>query len=66
MNKKGFSLIEVILAISILSTLSVLVATSLGRALKARTKIQAEVQGVSGLRDAVKIMRADIYLAYNH
>lgn len=65
-NKKGFSLIEVILAISILSTLSVLVATSLGRALKARTKIQTEVQDVSSLRDALKIMRADIYLAYNH
>lgn len=63
---KGFTLIEVILAISILATLSVLVATALGRALKARTKIQAEVQDVSGLRDAIKIMRADIYQAYNH
>lgn len=65
-SKKAFTLIEVILAISILATLSVLVATALGRALKARTKIQAEVQDVSGLRDAVKIMRADLYQAYNH
>lgn len=62
----GFTLIEVILAITILATLTVIVATSLGNALKARTKIQAEVQDVSGLRDAVKIMRADIYQAYNH
>ena len=65
-NRRAFTLIEVILAISILATLSVLVATALGRALKARTKIQAEVQDVSGLRDAVKIMRADLYQAYNH
>lgn len=62
----AFTLIEVVLAIGILATMSVLVATALGNALKARTKIQAEVQDVSGLRDAVKIMRADLYLAYNH
>lgn len=66
MSKKGFTLIEVILAISILATLSVLVATSLGNALKARTKIQAEVQDASALRDAIKIIRADLYQAYNH
>lgn len=65
-NQKAFTLIEVILAISILATMTVLVATSLGNALKARTKIQAEVQDVSGLRDAIKIMRADLYQAYNH
>lgn len=65
-SEKAFTLIEVILAISILATLTVLVATTLGNALKARTKIQAEVQDVSGLRDAVKIMRADLYQAYNH
>ena len=65
-SQKAFTLIEVILAISILATLTVLVATTLGNALRARTKIQAEVQDVSGLRDAVKIMRADLYQAYNH
>lgn len=65
-NKKGFTLLEVILAITILSTLSVLVATSLSRALKAKRKIQAEVEDVSSLRDALKVMRSDIYLAYNH
>ncbi|MES2801117.1 MAG: type II secretion system protein GspJ [Bdellovibrionota bacterium] len=65
-SKKAFTLIEVILAISILATLTVLVATTLGNALRARTKIQAEVQDVSGLRDAIKIMRADLYQAYNH
>ena len=65
-EKKGFSLIEVILAITILSTLSVLIAASLSRALKAKRKIQAEVEDVSSLRDAIKVMRADIYQAYNH
>lgn len=65
-NKKAFTLIEVILAITILSTLSMLIATSLSRALKAKRKIQTEVEDVSSLRDAMKVMRADIYQAYNH
>ena len=67
MNKKsGFTLIEVVLAISILSTLSVLVATSTSRALKAKKKIQAEINDVSSIRDTVKVMRADIQQIYNH
>lgn len=65
-NNKAFTLIEVVIAVAILSTLSVLVATSLSRALKAKKKIQAEVTDVSSLRDAMKVLRADIQQAYNH
>lgn len=65
-NNKAFTLIEVVIAVAILSTLSVLVATSLSRALKAKKKIQAEVTDVSSLRDAMKVLRADIHQAYNH
>ena len=65
-NKSGFSLIEVIFAITILGTMSALIATASSRALKAKRKIQLEVESVSALRDAIKIMRADIQLAYNH
>jgi len=65
-RRKAFTLMEVIIAITILSTLSMLVATSLSRALKAKRKIQAEVEDVSALRDTLKVMRADIYQAYNH
>lgn len=65
-TSKGFTLIEVVLAVSILSTLSILVATSTSRALKAKKKIQAEVSDVSSLRDTMKVIRADIHQAYNH
>lgn len=65
-NARGFSLMEIIIAITILATLSILIGTSTSRALKAKRKIQAEVNDVSALRDTIKIIRADINLAYHH
>ena len=65
-NIKAFTLIEVILAVSILATLSMMVATATTNALKSKKKIQAEVSDVSSLRDTMKVIRADIYQTYNH
>jgi prepilin-type N-terminal cleavage/methylation domain-containing protein len=62
----GFTLIEVILAITILSTLSILTTQAITRALKARTKIQAEVEDVSALRDSMRMIRSDLHQAYHH
>ena len=62
----GFSLLEVVLAISILSTLAVLSTQAISRALSARTKIQAEVDDVSALRDSMRLIRTDLNLAYHH
>lgn len=62
----GFSLLEVVLAISILSTLAVLSTQAISRALNARTKIQAEVDDVSALRDSMRLIRTDLNLAYHH
>ncbi len=65
-NIKAFTLLEVILAITILSTLSLLSTQAISRALKARTKIQAEVDDVSALRDSMRMIRTDLNLAYHH
>lgn len=62
----GFTLIEVILAITILSTLSILSTQAISRALKARTKIQAEVDDVSALRDSMRMIRTDLNMAFHH
>lgn len=62
----GFTLIEVVLAITILSTLAILSTQAISRALKARTKIQAEVDDVSALRDSMRMIRTDLNLAYHH
>ena len=65
-STKGFTLIEVILAVTILSTLSVLSTQTISRALKARTKIQAEVDDLSALRDSMRMIKTDINMAYHH
>lgn len=65
-NQKAFSLLEVILAITILSTLTILSTQVISRALKARTKIQAEVDDVSALRDAMRMIKTDLNMAYHH
>lgn len=51
---------------TILSSMMVLVSISISRASKAKRKIQVEVESVSALRDAMRIVRTDINLAYNH
>ena len=65
-SKAGFTLLEVILAITILSTLSLLSSQAISRALKARSKIQQEVDDVSTLRDSMRMIRTDINLAFHH
>jgi prepilin-type N-terminal cleavage/methylation domain-containing protein len=65
-NNLGFSLIEVILAITILSTLMVLSTQALSRALKAKVKIQTEVDDVSSLRDTMRLIRTDLNLAFHY
>lgn len=64
-SKNGFTLMEVILAVTILSTLTVLVTQAISRALKAKTKIQAEVDDVSALRDSMRMIRNDLYMAFH-
>lgn len=65
-KSQGFTLIEVILAMTILSSMMILVSISISRASKAKVKIQAEVESVSALRDAMRMIRNDINQAYNH
>jgi prepilin-type N-terminal cleavage/methylation domain-containing protein len=65
-DQRGFSLVEIVIAITILATLSILIGTATSRALKAKRKIQAEVSDASALRDTLKVIRADINQAYNH
>ena len=65
-KQKGFTLLEVILAITILSTMTLLSTQAITRALKARTKIQAEVDDVSALRDSLRLIRTDVNLAFHH
>lgn len=65
-NKKGFSLVEILIVLMILATLGTLVSRSISQAVKAKLKIQDQIDQSSRLRDATKLMERDIQLAFHH
>lgn len=62
----GFTLIEVMITITILGTLTVLAAQAIQQAIKAKGKLQGQIDDVSRMRDAVRLMERDINLAYHY
>lgn len=62
----GFTLVELMIAIAILATLSVLSATSIQQAIKSKAKIQGQIDDVSRMRDALRVMEKDINLAFHY
>ncbi|MFS4460281.1 type II secretion system protein GspJ [Bdellovibrio sp. HCB2-146] len=65
-NKRGFTLIEVMITITILGTLTVLVAQTIQQAIKSKVKVQGQVDDASRMRDAVRLIERDINLAYHY
>ena len=63
---RGFTLIEIIIAMFILAFLSVFTVQAIQNALKTKTKIQGEIDRNSTLRDALRIMERDINMAFNY
>lgn len=65
-SRAGFTLIEVMIAVSILATLAMLAARSIQQGIGAKVKIQSQIDDISRLRDALRLMERDINLAYHH
>jgi len=65
-KSSGFTLLEVLISITIMATLGVLAAQSIQSAIKAKKKIQEQVDELSRLRDGIKLLERDINLAYHH
>lgn len=65
-NQRGFTLIEVMITIMILATLTVLTAQAINQAIKNKIKIQGQIDDVSRMRDTVRLMERDINLAYHY
>ncbi len=65
-SSAGFTLIEVILAIGILAIVMTLTAISIQGALRNKRTIQTQIDDVSRLRDAVRVMERDIQLAFHY
>lgn len=62
----GFTLIEVMISLAILSTLAVLVAKNIQEGLKSKTKIQAQVDDLSKIRDVLRLIERDLALAFHY
>jgi prepilin-type N-terminal cleavage/methylation domain-containing protein len=65
-HAKGFTLLEIIISVVLLSFISVFVAQSIQSGLKARAKIQKDIDRTVGLRESINIISRDIQLAFNY
>ncbi len=65
-SKRGFTLIEVMITITILGTLTVLVAQAIQQGIKAKIKLQGQIDDVSRMRDTMRLLERDINLAYHY
>jgi len=62
----GFTLLEVMLAISILAFVTVFTSQSIQKALQNRAQIQSDIDRVSSVREALKVIEQDVNRAFNH
>lgn len=65
-NTQGFTLIELMIVIFILSTITVITAQSIQQAVKSKIKLQGQIDDVSRMRDGIKLIERDINLAYHY
>jgi prepilin-type N-terminal cleavage/methylation domain-containing protein len=65
-NQRGFTLIELMIALAILATLTVLTSQAISQAVKAKVKLQDQIDDISRMRDGVRLIERDINLAYHY
>lgn len=65
-NSRGFTLIELVIALMLLTFLSIFTAQSINRALKDKTRLQGDIDRSARLRGTLSVMERDLNLALNH
>ncbi|MGZ5279283.1 MAG: type II secretion system protein GspJ [Pseudobdellovibrionaceae bacterium] len=65
-SRNGFTLLEVMIVLVIMATLSVLSSQSIQQAIKNKIKLQTQVQDMSEVRDALKVIERDVNLAFHY
>lgn len=65
-SRQGFTLIEIMIALIILSGLSVLIGQSVRSGLDSKKRIQRQIDDESAVRDTVRLMASDFGAAYHH
>lgn len=66
LKQKGFTLIELVIALMLLTFLSVFTAQSIQKALQNKRKIQGDIDRSARLKGTLQVMERDIHLALNH
>ena len=66
MNRQGFTLLEVIISIALMTFLAIFTAQSIQKAVQSRKKIQTQIDRDMELREAVNLVVRDIQLAFNY
>lgn len=62
----GFSLLEMMIVLSIMATLSVFSAQAIQQAIRNKAKLQVQIDEVSQVRDSLKIIERDVNLAFHY
>lgn len=65
-SRNGFTLLEVIIAITILAFISIFTANMIQQGVKAKRKIQAEIDRRGSLQSALNLMSQDIRRAFHY
>ncbi len=64
-NQKGFTLIEIMIAILILAFMGAMTGVSIQRSIKIKAKVEKEIDDDSQLREVVSVLTKDINLAFH-
>ncbi len=65
MKKNGFTLIETLITLAIMATLTVMTARAIQQALNSKAKIQEQIDNITQVRDVAKLIERDVQLAYH-
>lgn len=65
-SQHGFTLLEVLISLTLLSFLSYFTTQSMRGALDSKVKIQTELDGTSLLLNSIQVIKRDIKLAFNY
>lgn len=65
-NTRGFTMIELMITITILATLTLLTAQAIQQAIQTKVKLQGQIDDVSRMRDTVRLIERDVNLAYHY
>lgn len=66
MNRRGFTLIETIITLVIMSVLTIMAARTIQQAFRAKAKIEDQIDQVSQVKDTLRMFERDLNLAYHY